>query len=158
MAPRFSLGKFRRAAPEVWFRIVHAAADHAKSCVDLREQTVEIALGPEGAFENGNIGVLTREAPADRVVSAVPPPRYLSRPPEPPREPRTPQVVELLRKAHAWRQELDAGTVANQAEIARREPKLPGAMIAMPVQVSSGRPATRVVSWRLPAGYERPCA
>lgn len=121
MAPRFSLGKFRRAVPEVWFRIVHVAADHVKGCVDLREQTVEIALGPEGAFENGNIGVLTRQVPADRVVSAVPPPRYPPRPPEPPREPRTPQVVELLRKAHAWRQELDAGTVANQAEIARRE-------------------------------------
>jgi hypothetical protein len=107
--------------PEVWFRIVHVAADHAKGCVDLREQTVEIALGPEGAFENGNIGVLTRQVPADRVVSAVPPPRYPPRPPEPPREPRTPHVVDLLRKAIAWRQELDAGTVGNQAEIARRE-------------------------------------
>ena len=121
MAPLVSLGKFRRAVPEVWFRIVHVASDHARGCVDLREQTVEIALGPEGAFENGNIGVLTRQVPADRVVSAVPPPRYPSRPPAPPREPRTPQVVDLLRKAHAWRQELDAGTVANQAEIARRE-------------------------------------
>jgi len=30
-------------------------------------------------------------------------------------------VVETLRKALAWRQELDAGMVANQAEIARRE-------------------------------------
>lgn len=89
--------------------------------MDLREQTVEIALGPEGAFENGNIGVLTRQVPADRVVSAVPPPRYPPRPPRPPREPRTPQVVELLRKAHAWRQEIDTGTAANQAEIARRE-------------------------------------
>lgn len=107
--------------PEVWFRIVHVAADHATGCVDLREQTVEIALGPEGAFENGNIGVLTRQVPADRVVCAVPPPRNHPQPPEPPKEPRTPHVVELLRKAIAWRQELDAKAVANQAEIARRE-------------------------------------
>ena len=124
MTPRVSLGKFRRAVPEVWFRIVHLAADHAKGCVDLREQTVEIALGPEGAFENGNIGVLTRQVPADRVVCAVPPPRYPLRPPErprPPREPQTPPVVETLRKALEWRRQLDAGTVATQAAIARRE-------------------------------------
>ena len=30
-------------------------------------------------------------------------------------------MVELLRKAIVWRQELDAGAVAKQAEIARRE-------------------------------------
>jgi len=59
--------------------------------------------------------------PADRVVSAVPTPRYAPKPPEPPREPRTPPVVEMLRKALAWRQELDSGAVANQADIARRE-------------------------------------
>ena len=28
-----------------------------------REQTVEIALGPKGTFENGNIGTLTRRCP-----------------------------------------------------------------------------------------------
>jgi hypothetical protein len=124
LAPRLSLGKFRRAVPEVWFRIVHVSTDHVKGSVELREQTVEIALGPEGAFENGNIGHLTRRVPADRVVSAVPPPRYAPKPPVPPvppKEPRTPPVVETLRKALAWRQELDLGVVANQADIARRE-------------------------------------
>lgn len=53
-------------------------------------------LGPKGVFENGNIGTLTRRVPADRVVSAVPPPRGK---PKPPKEPRTPRVVELFRKA-----------------------------------------------------------
>jgi hypothetical protein len=61
-----------------------------------RGQTVEIALGPKGAFENGNVGTLTRRVPADRVVCAVPPRRGK---PKPPKEPRTPRVVELLRKA-----------------------------------------------------------
>ncbi len=121
LAPRSSLGKFRRAVPEVWFRITHVSADHVKGSVELRDQTVEVALGPEGAFENGNIGVLTRQVPADRVVSAVPTLRYAPKPPEPPREPRTPPVVETLRKALAWRQEPDSGAVASQAEIARRE-------------------------------------
>ncbi len=37
------------------------------------------------------------------------------------RKPGTPPVVETLRKALAWRQELDSGVVANQADIARRE-------------------------------------
>ena len=85
MAPRASLGKSRRAVPEVWFRIVHVAADHVKGSLELRQQTVEVALGPDGAFDlpaaphgvtaqagNGNIGVLTRRVPADRVVCAVP--------------------------------------------------------------------------------------
>jgi hypothetical protein len=83
-----------------------------------REQAVEIALGPNGAFENGNIGTLTRRVPADRVVSAVPPRRGR---PKPPKEPRTPRVVELLRKAIEWRALLISGHVPNQAEIARRE-------------------------------------
>jgi len=124
MAPRTSLGKSRRAVPEVWFRIVHVATDDVKSSVELREQTIEVALGPDGAFENGNVGVLTRQVPADRVVCAVPPPRHPPRPPEPPRpprEPRTPPVVETLRKALEWRRQLDVREVANQADIARRE-------------------------------------
>jgi len=83
-----------------------------------REQTVEIALGPKGAFENGNIGTLTRRVPADQVVSAVPP-RLRNR--KPPREPKTPRVVELLRKAIEWQALLESGDVANQADIARRE-------------------------------------
>ncbi|MDY7011872.1 MAG: hypothetical protein SVV80_14160, partial [Planctomycetota bacterium] len=97
------------------------SADHVKGSVELRDQTVEVALGPEGAFENGNIGVLTRQVPADRVVCAVPLPRYAPKPPEPPKEPRTPPVVETLRKALEWRRQLDAGEVASQAEVARRE-------------------------------------
>ena len=83
-----------------------------------REQTVEIALGPHVAFENGNIGTLTRRVPADRVVSAVPPPRGK---PKPPKEPRTPRVVEFLRKALEWQALLAAGEAKNQADIARRE-------------------------------------
>jgi hypothetical protein len=83
-----------------------------------REQTVEIALGPKGAFENGNVGTLTRRVPADRVVHAVPS-RVLHR--KPPKAPRTPRVVELLRKALEWQALLESGEVPNQAEIARRE-------------------------------------
>ena len=100
------------------------SADHVKGSVELRKQTIEVALGPEGAFENGNVGILTRRVPADRVVSAVPPPRHPPRPPEPPRplhKPRTPPVVETLRKALKWRRQLDRGEVHNQADIARRE-------------------------------------
>ncbi len=82
------------------------------------EQTVEIALGPKGAFENGNIGTLTRRVPADLVVSAVPPPRGK---PKPPKVPRTPRVVEFLRKALEWHALLESSEVANQADIARRE-------------------------------------
>src|SRR3990172_6020414 len=57
------------------------------SCVRVRqepysEQTVEIALGTKGAFENGNISTLTRRVAADRVVSAVPPPRGEPKPPK----------------------------------------------------------------------------
>ncbi len=83
-----------------------------------REQTVEIALGPKGAFENGNVGTLTRRVPADKVVSAVPPRRGK---PKPPKEPRTPRVVELLRKAIEWQALLESGEASNQAAIARRE-------------------------------------
>ncbi|MGH9894299.1 MAG: hypothetical protein ACREA0_20415, partial [bacterium] len=83
-----------------------------------REQTVEIALGPKGAFENGNIGTLTRRVAADRVVHAVPP-RVLNR--KQPKAPRTPRVVELLRKAIEWQALLESGEASNQAAIARHE-------------------------------------
>lgn len=83
-----------------------------------REQTVEIALGPKGAFENANVGTLTRRVAADRVVSAVPPRRGK---PKPPTEPKSPRVVDLLRKAIEWQALLESGEAANQAEIARRE-------------------------------------
>jgi hypothetical protein len=85
---------------------------------DCREQTVEIALGPKGAFENGNIGALTRRISTDRVVTALPPCRGK---PKPPKEHRTPRVVELLRKAIEWQALLESGGVQTQADIARRE-------------------------------------
>jgi hypothetical protein len=108
------------AEPEIWFRIVHVAADgqNGAPVAAYREQTVEIALGPKGAFENGNIGTLTRRVAADRVVHAVPP-RVLNR--KPPKAPRTPRVVELLRKAIEWQALLESGEASNQAAIARRE-------------------------------------
>jgi len=51
----------RQTEPEVWFRVVHLAQDsHSGAPVArYREQTVEIALGPKGVLENGNVGALT---------------------------------------------------------------------------------------------------
>lgn len=108
------------AEPEIWFRIAHIALDGADSApvAAYREQTVEIALGPKGAFENGNVGTLTRRVAAARVINALPP-RVRNR--KPPKAPRTPRVVELLRKAMDWQALLESGEVPNQAEIARRE-------------------------------------
>ena len=96
------------AEPEIWFRIVHVAADgpNGAHVAAYREQTVEIALGPKGAFENGNIGTLTRRVPAERVISAVPPRDRNRKPPKPP---RTPRVVELFRKALEWQALLESG-------------------------------------------------
>ena len=102
--------------PEVLFRIVHITMDSPNT--GYRKQTVEIALGPNGAFESGNIGALTRRVPADRIVSAVLPRRDK---PKPSKEPKTPRVVELLRKAIEWQALLESGETASQAEIARRE-------------------------------------
>jgi hypothetical protein len=79
---------------------------------------VEIALGPKGAFENGNIGTLRRRAPPDQLLNAVLPSRG---DPKPPPEPKTPRVVDLLRKAIEWQALLESGQVANQADIARLE-------------------------------------
>ncbi len=117
---RSTNGRASLAEPEIWFRIVHVAVDGADGApvAAYREQTVEIALGPKGAFENGNIGTLTRRVPASQVVSAIPPRRGK---PKPPREPKTPRVVELLRKALEWQALLASGDASNQADIARRE-------------------------------------
>ena len=120
MAPQTSLYKFRRAVPEVWFRIVHVAPDHANGLVEYREQTVEVALGPDGTFGNANTGRLTRRVAADHVLCAVPPPRYAPKPPGPPKQPKVPRVVELLRMAIEWRRQLDTGMIPNQAAIAHR--------------------------------------
>jgi len=36
-----------------------------------REQTVEIALGPKGAFQNGIVGALKRRVAPDQTVNAL---------------------------------------------------------------------------------------
>jgi hypothetical protein len=110
----------RGAQPEVWFRIRHVAEDgHHRSLGNAyRDQTVEVTLGPKGAFKKGNLGTLTRRVVADRIVSALPEPRGK---PKPPRKPKTPRVVELLKMALEWQRQLDAGEVETQAAIARRE-------------------------------------
>jgi len=110
-----------RLTPEAWFRIVHVTLDEASSSGDYREQTVEVALGPAGAFENENMGRLTRRVNVGQVVSAVPERQRRPRRPTPPKQPRTPSVVKTLNKALDWRRQLDAGEVESQAAIARRE-------------------------------------
>ena len=68
LAPQMSRSTNRRPSltePEIWFRIVHITPeikDLRQEATD-RAQTVEIALGPKGTFENGNIGTLTRRVP-----------------------------------------------------------------------------------------------
>ena len=117
---RQSTNRRRVAEPQVWFRIIHIAANGHHRALDgaYREQTVEIALGPKWAFKSGNVGAMTRRVAADRVLSALPKPRGT---PRPPKEPKTPRVVELLRKAMEWQRQLEADEVRNQAEIARLE-------------------------------------
>ena len=102
--------------PEVYFRIVHLAQNAQSGAIvaTYREQTVEIALGPKGAFENGNIGALRLRAPPSQVVSSTPPDK-------PAKVPKTPRVVELLRKAIEWKALLESGQIATQAEIACQE-------------------------------------
>lgn len=108
------------AEPEIWFRIRHVAVDGGGGgpVATYREQTVEIALGPKGAFEGASVGTLTRRVTADRVVGAA---SRAFRPSKPPRPARRPRVVELLRKAQEWRRQLDSGEVDSQADLARRE-------------------------------------
>ena len=122
LAPRMRQSTNRRsfAEAQVWFRIVHVAPDgHHRALGDaIREQTVEIALGPKGASKNGNVGAVKRRVSADCVVSALPEPRGR---PKPSKEAKTPRVVELLRKAIEWQGLLESGEVRNQAEIAQRE-------------------------------------
>ena len=80
-------GRRGAAEPEVWFRIVHITLEDTAGSTAYREQRVEIALGPKGAFENGNIGILTRQVPATKLsalsrrLGASPSyPRYPGRP------------------------------------------------------------------------------
>jgi len=110
----------RQVEPEVWFRVVHLAQDaqNGAPVATYREQTIEIALGPKGAFVNANIGTLRRRAPPDQILNAVPPARG---DPKPPRDLKTPRVAELLRKAIEWKALLESGETINQADIARQE-------------------------------------
>jgi len=82
------------------------------------EQTVEIALGPNGAFQDGNVAALTRRVPPERALIATTVQRAKS---TSPRQPRTPRVAVLLRKALEWQARLESGDIANQAAIASQE-------------------------------------
>jgi hypothetical protein len=115
-----SIRRRGRAQTEVWFRIRHLALDARDGPGGVRycDQTVEVTLGPKGAFKKGNLGTLTRRVAADQVITAVPEPRGK---PKPPRKTKTPRVVELLRMAIEWQRQLDAREVETRAEIARRE-------------------------------------
>ncbi|MBN1461110.1 MAG: hypothetical protein JXA57_16405, partial [Armatimonadetes bacterium] len=122
LAPRMcrSTNSRRATQPEVWFRVLHVAEDgHHRPLGDAyRDQTVEVTLGPKGAFKKDNPGVLTRRVAADQTVSALPEPRGR---PKLPKKPETPWVVELLKMAMEWQRQLDAGEVDTQAAIALRE-------------------------------------
>ena len=85
-------GRQHSAEPEVWFRIVHITLEDPAGSTAYIEQTVEVALGPKDAFENGNIGTLMRRVPANQIVSAVPPPRV--KPPSRPAFPGTDESGE----------------------------------------------------------------
>lgn len=109
-----------RIEPEVYFKVIHAALQghNGGPVAKYREQTVEIALGPKGAFENDNIGTLTRQVATAHLVHAVPPRQGK---PRKPRESKPPRVVELLRKAIEWQTLLESDKAVNQADIARQE-------------------------------------
>jgi hypothetical protein len=110
----------RAAGPEIWFRIVHSAlhGQNGTPVATYREQEVEVALGPMGIIEDGQVGILTRRVETDQLVNVVPLTRDNLKPPK---DPKIPHVTELLRKALEWRRQLDAGEIPNLAEIARRE-------------------------------------
>jgi len=101
-----------RVEPEVWFRIVHLGQNRPILAYDP-EQTVEVALRPNGVFVNGTVSLMLR-APPSRLVKTAP----LSKPPI---QPKTSRVTELLHKAIEWQRQLDTGEVRNQGEIARQE-------------------------------------
>ena len=114
---RFSLSSYTM----IWFFIVHATVDELNSLAAYHERMITVTSGPDWVFETGNVGALTRHVPAHRVVCAVPPRLNKPKKPKPPRKLRTPNVVKTLRKALTWREELESGVVATQADIARRE-------------------------------------
>lgn len=123
MAPQTQPSTKRRRGPgnpEIWFKIVHVTLDDVNPAA-YRDQTVEVTLGPWNAFENGNVGQLKRRVPASQVVTAIPERQRRPKRPKPPKKPRTPGAAKSLLKAREWKRQLDAGEVASQAEIARRE-------------------------------------
>lgn len=110
--------------PEIYFRVIHVTPEHGKHAFAQYRQTVEVTLGPWGAFANGNIGCLERVIHADRLVSAVATPRGRldsPKPPEPPRTAKPPRIIDTLRLAQEWQRQLGAGEIESQAAIARRE-------------------------------------
>lgn len=116
MAPRLSRDTKRLtvADPEVWFRVVHVNMQDNEA---FQEQTVEVTLGPKGAFEEGNIGIIRQRVATGGVVNAM----KLQVPYRPQKIPRMPRVAELLRKAMEWRCLQDSGEVSTLSEIAFRE-------------------------------------
>lgn len=121
------MGRAGWAEPEVVFRVVHVALDDGPSSTDAwpptpdRDQTVDVALGPNPNFPKGGVAALTRRVPHGQVVNAVPSSRRKAGPPRRPKPAGPPRIVETLRKAIKWRRQLDAGEIPNQAAIARRE-------------------------------------
>lgn len=115
------------AEPEVVFRIIHVALaggsppQESSPSPTYREQTVEVALGPNPAFQGGSMDRLSRRVPPGQVVNAVPASRRNARPPKAPKTVGPPRIVKTLHKAIEWRRQLDADEVPNQAAVARRE-------------------------------------
>ncbi|MEK7773052.1 MAG: hypothetical protein AAB307_01785 [Deltaproteobacteria bacterium] len=107
-----------QAEPEVYFRIVHVTPADNNVFSTYHEQTVEITLGPKGAFESENIGVIKRRVSPDGVVNALP--LHLSKPKHQ-KIPKTPRVAELIRKAIEWKELIESGKGITQADIASRE-------------------------------------
>lgn len=82
----------------------------------LQEQTVEVTLGPKGAFEKGNVGVIKWRVAIGGVVNSL-----LTQPSRNQKIPKMPMVAELLRKALGWQELLNNGSGTTQAKIASRE-------------------------------------
>jgi hypothetical protein len=108
------------AKPEIWFKIVHIAQESKDNALiaAYHEQTVEIGLGPKGAFQTGIVSALKRRVAPDQTVNAL---SAKARNRKPPKAPQTPKVVELLKTAQEWQRQLNAGEVESRAAIARRE-------------------------------------
>ena len=142
----------RQVAPEVWFRVVHLAqvGHNSAPVASYRDQAVEIALGPKGAFENGNVGALRQRAPPSRVVSAVPQSSH-----KPARPPKTPRVVELLRKAIEWQALLESGQVVRQTDIAQQE-RITRARVTQVMGMLRLAPEIREIILSMPKVVRRP--